>query len=214
MKKALSKDNGGRSITAEEAADLYGFLASVLNNRHDEKIVENLRTYFLNNSDELTQEMEEYWKQQSDMSIADISTELSVDWTRLFRGISPSYGPPPPYTGVYQSADGTGIKFLLSVQNAYKEGGLEPDIKKKRDRFDYLGFELEFMSHLANQMVLAQESNDTEKAKEYGKKLNKFADSFVRPWISSFVDKALPHAKTSFFQGYLKLLNNAGVRVE
>lgn len=209
MGKTSNDNSGVKSNTAVEAAAVFSFLAAILNNTPNETTVKNLRNYFLNNSNEVTDEMEKFLRESADASDTDIATELAVEWTRLFRGLSPQFGPPPPYTGVYLSKDGVGIDYLISVQNAYKMDGLAPDTGRNRDRTDYLGFELEFMAYLANQVATAQENNDKEKMDEYSRKLDNFAESFVKPWIAQFVNKALPYAKSSFFQGYLKLLNES-----
>jgi TorA maturation chaperone TorD len=209
MENLPGKNSGNGEITAAETADLFTFLASVLNKSPDETVVKNLRAYFADNGDGSLGGMEEFLKERVGVNDADIATELAVEWTHLFRGLSPHFGPPPPYTGVYISKNATGIETILAVKQAYKSENLIPDMEIKQDRADYLGFELEFMAHLARRMAAAEESSDSEKAREYGKKMDEFAKSFVTPWINEFAEKAMEYAKTSFFQGYLKLVSEA-----
>lgn len=204
MKKQLNSSNS----LLIETADLYGFLAAILNNSPDETSVKNLRTYFLDNSNELPEEMALFWSERTNVSDAEIARELAIEWTHLFRGLSPQLGPPPPYTGVYISKDSTGIEIISAVKTAYRAEGLI-NSGSYQDRADYLGFELEFMAHLANLATEAYDNNEPEKADEYSKKLNGFAEKFISPWIDEFIDNALAYTKTSFFKGYLKLLSEA-----
>ncbi len=201
------QSNSSNSLLIE-IADLYGLLGAILNNSPDETTVKNLRACFLDNSNDLPEEMALFWSERANVSDAEIARELAIEWTRLFRGLSIQLGPPPPYTGVYISEDGTGIEIISAVKKAYRTEGLINN-GKYQDRADYLGFELEFMAHLAKLAADAYDNNEPEKADEYRKKLNNFTEKFVSPWIDEFIDKALAYAQTSFFKGYLKLLGEA-----
>ena len=135
---------------------------------------------------------------------AQLSEKLGVDRTRLYRGVSPSYGPPPPYEMVW-SRNWTDVSLLQALAAIYRENGLVPSTEVV-DRLDYIGLELEFMHALAMRETAAREAGETEKAGSLLEVQKQFFHDHLEPWVPSFVEKALEYVKTDFYNGHLLML--------
>ena len=135
---------------------------------------------------------------------AEVSEKLGVDRTRLYRGVSPTYGPPPPYEMVW-SKSWIDVGLLQVLAAIYRENRLAPSTKIV-DRLDYIGLELEFMHTLAMRETEALESAKQEKANALLLVQKQFFFEHLEPWIPSFVKKALEDAKTDFYSGHLLML--------
>lgn len=135
---------------------------------------------------------------------AQLSEKLGVDRTRLYRGISPVYGPPPPYEMVW-SQTWQEVSLLQVLAKIYREKGLEPS-SEIIDRLDYLGLELEFLHALAMRETAALEAGETETAGSLLEAQKKFFREHLEPWVPSFVQKALEYVKTDFYHGHLLML--------
>ena len=67
--------------------------------------------------------MRDYIEKTRSDAIPDLAEKLGVDRTRLYRGVAPGYGPPPPYESVWSSG-GEGTAILQAVAGVYREAGL------------------------------------------------------------------------------------------
>ena len=85
-------------------------------------------------------------------------TALAVDWTRLFRGVQPGYGPPPPYEGLWRGCDP--LVALQAVARVYREQGVGPAGGSAGNRLDYLGLELDYLRYVCEQQALAYEQGE------------------------------------------------------
>ena len=68
---------------------------------------------------------------------------LMVDWTRLFRGVAPDYGPLPPFESMWRKEDG----ILETLAGIYAAHGVSVD-GGITTMPDYIGVELAFISFL------------------------------------------------------------------
>ncbi len=135
---------------------------------------------------------------------AQLSEKLGVDRTRLYRGISPVYGPPPPYEMVW-SKTWSDLALLQVLAGIYRENGLAPSTEIV-DRMDYLGLELEFMHALSMRETEAWEANKPEVANSLIEIQIKFFNEHLKQWVPDFVQKALEFVKTDFYHGHLLML--------
>jgi TorA maturation chaperone TorD len=135
---------------------------------------------------------------------AQLSEKLGVDRTRLYRGISPSYGPPPPYEMVW-SQTWNDLRLLQTLARTYRENDLQPSTEIV-DRMDYLGLELEFLHALSTREAEAWGACETGKANDLFQAQKQFFNEHLQPWIPFFVEKALEQAKTDFYRGHLIML--------
>lgn len=126
--------------------------------------------------------------------------DLAVDRTYLFRGVD-ERGPLPPYEGFYSPA---GESTIAAVGDAYRKAGVRPSNK---ERLDYLGQELAFVSVLMQKELAAQLQGDDESVEALRAMHATFEANHLSTWVSSYCNTALPHAKTDFFKSFLKGLN-------
>jgi putative dimethyl sulfoxide reductase chaperone len=148
--------------------------------------------------------MEKFLQDTRNDTPAQLSEKLGVDRTRLYRGLSPSYGPPPPYEMVW-SKTWQEVTLLQVLSRMYGENGLGPS-KDIIDRLDYIGLELEFLHALAMRETAAWEANETEMAGSLLEVQRHFFREHMEQWVPSYVEKALEWAKTDFYQGHLLML--------
>jgi len=128
--------------------------------------------------------------------------DLKRDWTKLFRGVSPNYGPKPPYAALYA---GRGeLEVMSELATLYDEYGYG-EYRVLRDRLDYIGAELGFVAFLAAARDQASRAMLPEQADRYGRALEQFLDRHFSPWFEQFRTDAMPHVATDFYRGVLDL---------
>ena len=128
--------------------------------------------------------------------------ELKRDWTKLFRGISPEYGPKPPYAQLYSQMGDT--DFLSSIAELYLDVGYT-GYKKIDDRLDYIGVILDALAVIT---LLRQKSVEDENEVEYQRLSAIFeciSRQFFASWFKEFQKLALTHVQTPFYEGALAL---------
>lgn len=196
-----------------EVQQAFQFLAYVLNNPPDENFIDQIRKQFispesLSSTDTFhigRKQISDYFQEHQHTPVHEMVQELAVDWTRLFRGLNAAYGPPPPYEGVYKAGDGIGATIVQAVNNAYSKHELSI-LRQHRDRSDYLGYELDFIRYLSEQALHAQQSDQIEKEKLYQNDMCEFLKEHLSVWIGNFCARAAAYAQTSFYSGFLLLL--------
>jgi TorA maturation chaperone TorD len=147
--------------------------------------------------------MRDYINRTGSDDVAKLSEKLGVDRTRLYRGVAPGYGPPPPYESVWNGS-GQGTAVLQAIAAIYREAGLarSPDAT---ERIDYIGVELDYMHEMASREAAAWASETRDTAHQTLKAQSAFATDHLG-WVLPFVDKALEQAETDFYKGHLQML--------
>ena len=147
--------------------------------------------------------MVEFLRNSSGKEDSELSDELGVDRTRLYRGITPSMGPPPPYESVWTRGPKSTSDILLELATAYRQSSLaiEPG-----ERQDYIGVELAFQQQLVMQEIEFWQTGEEEKAQDSLKQQDAFLKEHLNFWIPAFIENALPEAKTDFYRGQLLML--------
>jgi TorA maturation chaperone TorD len=202
---------------AKTQAELYGFLAKVFNCRPDIDFVRTLRgpgTEFLKKLSDETEvpaevslgwrEMAVFVEASAGKSDMELEQELAVDWTRLFRGISPQYGPTPPYEGAYLALGKRDVEHLQSLIQFYRESGALIE-EGYRDRPDYIGLEISFLCHMAQTEAEAWETGDLEQARLCQQRIQTFITEHLGLWAARFLKAALDRAETEFYKGFLNV---------
>lgn len=147
-----------------------------------------------------------YLEKTREDDVPQLAEELGVDRTRLYRGVTPAYGPPPPYETVWtRSRAGQDIGILQTLAGLYREQGLAPSPDLK-ERLDYIGVELDFMRELALREAAAWESGKPETAATWVEAQQAFMNEHLGEWAPAFIEKALEWAKTDFYKGHLHML--------
>ena len=198
-------------------AKAYGSLANIFNQRPDAALVGNIKamgleffTEFLR-GDDLNSEVQKglseistFVAQIKDLPEKTVEQSLLVDWTRLFRGLQPGYGPQPPYEGVYMGESETDLKVLESVARFYTKHGVTP-AKNAGNRPDYIGLELDFLCYLCEQQAEAWEKGDEIQARKFQLAEHDFLKDHLGRWGGIYCDRAIEEAKTDFYRGFAHL---------
>jgi TorA maturation chaperone TorD len=202
---------------AEARASLYGFLAGLLNEAPNATLVRQLRAAggdAFNLSPlagpveaDVAQALSEI-AQFVDATRAEreeaVQQQLAVDWTRLFRGVSPGYGPTPPYEGLFGDGTQTHLEVMLAIQRIYLENGAALD-DEVHNRADYLGLELAFLSLLAEREAEAWQRGAADEAFDLGARAGAFLADHPACWAPAYLQEAQAKAQTDFYRGLLRL---------
>jgi len=204
-----------QAASAREEAGMYGFLAALVNQSPDASLVKRLRDIgvatLLEDCVDLEptarqglREIDDYVAQTLGDPEDEMATALAVDWTRLFRGIRPGYGPPPPYEALYRQDITNPLELLQVIMAWYGHYDLAaaPD---QLNRPDYLGLELGFLSHLAEIEARSWEQGDQAAAQELRRQSDRFYVEHLSRWVPAFCQAALPHCQTGFYRGLIHL---------
>jgi TorA maturation chaperone TorD len=146
-----------------------------------------------------------YIRSTMEMEEGKLLEELGVDRTRLYRGVAPGYGPPPPCEAVWSPRASDSAAVLRELAEIYREAGmaLSPEA---RERLDYIGVEMEYHQQLAMREAEAWEAGEGEKARGLLDRQAEFLGRHVGLWAPHFVEKALSMAETDFYRGHLMML--------
>jgi putative dimethyl sulfoxide reductase chaperone len=148
--------------------------------------------------------MSEYLWRTNDLPLTQVVEELGVDRTRLYRSVIKGYGPPPPYEMVW-SKEVSDYSHLSIIAGAYEEAGLSPSPDAK-ERFDYIGMELEFLSELASREAVARENGAPQDANNLLSFQYNFLTHHFGQWVPDYIEKAMDYAETDFYKGHLLML--------
>ncbi len=201
--------------SAREEAGMYGFLAALFNQSPEAGLVKRLRAIgvssLLEDCGDLEptarqglQEIDDYVTLTRQVPEDELATALAVDWTRLFRGIRPGYGPPPPYEALYRQDIASTLELLQTINACYVRYQLTP-APEQANRPDYLGLELGFLGYLAELEAQAWEQDDQEGAEELRRESDHFYNAHLSRWVPAFCRTALRHCQTGFYRGLIHL---------
>jgi len=134
-----------------------------------------------------------------------LAEQLGVDRTRLYRGVAPNYGPPPPCEAVWCGRSNDTPAVLQEIAKIYAGNGMaiSPDA---RERLDYIGVELEYQARLATREAEAWDAGDEPAARTLLKQQVEFLGLHLAQWVPAFIEKALTMAETDFYRGHLLML--------
>lgn len=135
---------------------------------------------------------------------AALAQMLGVERTRLYRGVTPRFGPPPPYEMVW-SKTFADVTLLTALAARYRDAGLM-QAADSRERADYIGVELDFVQALAAQEAEAWTAGAHGQAASLRAAQRSFMDQHLAAWVPAYVEQALGHAQTGFYRGHLLLL--------
>jgi TorA maturation chaperone TorD len=208
---------GGPGKDAEARATMYTFLAQMFNERPNQALVQRLRSLGsewiaqLAQSIDLTEEavlgikdIARFVEASAEAPEDDIAQSLAVDWTRLFRGVAPGCGPPPPYEGMYLPGNLEPSAVLLAVVTDYRKHDVVMS-QHGANRPDYIGLEFDFLAILAEREQAAWDYGDTAAAAGQRRRAQEFFDQHAGRWVKLYCDKAIEQAKTDFYRGLLRL---------
>ena len=137
--------------------------------------------------------------------IARLSETLGVERTRLYRGVAPGYGPPPPLEAVWTTRKGPVPVILQNLAEFYQHSGLAlaADLNERPDN---ISVELEFQRQLVLREAESWRQQNPEKAGEQIRLQFAFLTGHLLQWTPRFIEEALAQAQTGFYQGHLRIL--------
>ncbi len=217
MQDTKTYSNTEKVRDAETRAEMFGFIASMLNRKPGAELVRRLRSAgseafagLIPDGDSSGSvghgflDMADFVEETEDYPEDEVEKMLAIDWTRLFRGVSPGYGPPPPYESVYIDQDKSGIEIIQSVRRWYMENGAGID-RRQPNRPDYLGLQIDFLRYLAEQEQKAWDHGYSDEALDFLKKSIQFIAEHITPWAHEFCEQAIGFADTGFYRGLIQI---------
>ncbi len=141
----------------------------------------------------------------------EIAETASVEFTRLFRGVSRHYSPPPPYESLYREESGRVFgKLTASVHQEYRRFGLDLAAGLNGEPPDHISFELEFMHLLCNQEAEAWKKDDEGEALRLLLAKRDFLREHLMVWLPGFCAEVKKHDRLGLF-GHLADLTEGWV---
>lgn len=136
-----------------------------------------------------------FFKQVEGMDESELLEIMAVDRTRLIRTpFKKAYM--PPYEAHYKKKGDTS---LLALKQLYQSHGYLPadDI----ETVDFFAIQLDFLRMLILKMI-----DNPEKISELITAQIDFLENHPASWIKDYVEKAVPHAETDFYKGWLYIM--------
>ena len=191
---------------AEKRSKTYWFLGKIYSTVPDIGFIVELREKLpekIDESDELLEVMR-FIRDSIDGNPEELSKALSVEFTRLFRGIKKDYGPPPPYESVYRGEGRVMGETTLSVLRFYSEAGIGI-IDESEGPQDYIGVEMKFMSLLCYKEMESWKNRKIEDGMRYLKLEKKFLEEHILKWVPDFCRRIEVEAREDFYAAVARL---------
>lgn len=205
---------------AAQRSEIYSFLATVFNALPDIQLAENLQNmkegdllslFVVEGEQELPpgmieglQLLEKYALSSRTKTLEDIKNEIAADRVCLMKGVKYTFGIKPPLESLYTESEDA-FKTLTDVKDCYREAGLGIT-KDAKERPDYIGIELDFMTWLAEQEAIAWQIPDENLALSFQEKQQYFLTDHLVLWIPNYCKSMFEGAQTDFYRGIARLL--------
>ena len=149
--------------------------------------------------------MRAYLESTKAFNDAELAERLGLDRTRLYRGVSPHYGPPPPFEALW-IGEGETSGVLPEMAKIYARSGfnLKPDV---HERLDYIGIQMNYLEGEVMNEISLREAGDKEMVHMALGRERAFLWNHLGEWVPRFVLNARDHAQTDFYRGHLHMLN-------
>lgn len=136
----------------------------------------------------------------------ELGETVSVEFTRLFRGVKPHYSPPPPYESVYREESGSVFgESTVAVHQKYLHFGLDLPEGVSGEPPDHVSFELEFLHNLCSKEADAWDRGNEEEALRMMRAEKEFLGEHLLAWLPKFCDKIREYDRLGFFRGLADL---------
>lgn len=137
-------------------------------------------------------------------SIEDLSKQLSIKFTHLFRGIRK--GRPPPYESVYTEEGTLYGKATVHVAREYQRFGLAMVGTYAKEPSNHIAVELFCMSHLASLEPQAWSLGEKAEAQELLNLEEQFLEKYILSWIQQLCQNIREWDRTGFYEAVADLV--------
>ncbi len=132
----------------------------------------------------------------------DILTNLSKDWTRLFRGVVRD-GILPPYESLYRP-ERLQKKPVQEINRLFSKMGIQvPD--EWHQPLDYIGVELDFMRFLCEKESRLRDDGNRDGLREAVEAEKSFLEEHIALWVPIFCKGMLEEAREDYYLGIAHL---------
>jgi len=130
--------------------------------------------------------------------------KLSMEFTRLFRGVS-NNNPTPPYESAYTEGILWG-QSTVRVLKWYQRLGVSVNTKYRNEPPDHISFELSFMQFLCNKEAEEWGRDDRHRALTLLEMEERFLSEHLLKWVFSFCDSIRRNDRLGFYRGWVDFL--------
>ncbi len=195
--------------------DLYGLLSSAYIELPEKKIFElkwepavELLTYPQEASEEVLQQIQkglnlvESYQSKKDLTDDEILTNLSKDWTRLFRGVVRN-GILPPYESLCRP-ERLQKKPAQEINRLFSKMGIQVP-EEWHQPSDSIGVELDLMRLLCEKEWRRREDGERSALREAIRSEKSFVEDHIALWVPIFSERMLEEAREEYYRGIAHL---------
>ncbi len=196
---------------ARERSQVYWFLSTFYTTRPDARFFADLagRVAALEaaGTDPAGEGVDHLRSALNEPDAGGLAERLTVEYTRLFRGLSANYGPPPPYESLYRGSQLMG-EVTAAVMARYAAAGfgvIDEDLGPQ----DHIGAELKFMALLCHDEIAAWERADRDAAARSWKLQREFLAKHLLRWVPAYCRRLQEESVERFYIGAALLTEHA-----
>lgn len=202
-------DQGLYTGYAENRSRLYCFLGNFYIKKPDKTFIKELKSKIRKiekrSAGDLRESLAIVEDSLQGSNMEELSTQLMIEFTRLFGGIKKGYGPPPPYESIYRGERRVIGQVTLDVMQMYQNANFVFSDAYYTGPLDYLGVELQFMAFLCQSEMDAWKNNKDDEAKKYLELEKKFLKLHLLQIVPKFSKNVVQQATEKFYIGVVKL---------
>jgi TorA maturation chaperone TorD len=195
--------------------DLYGLLSSAYIHLPEKKILElnwepdvEILTFPQEGSEEVLRQIQKglnlvkSYQSKKNLTDDEILTNLSKDWTRLFRGVVRD-GILPPYESLYRT-ERRQKKSAQEINRLFSKMGVQIP-EEWHQPSDYIGVELDFMRFLCGKETRLRDDGERSALREAVETEKSFLEDHIALWIPIFCKRMLEEAREEYYRGIAHL---------
>jgi len=200
---------------AKVRGDLYGLLSSAYIQLPEKKILElkweaavELLRYPQEESEKAFKQIQKglnlvkSYGSKKDRIDEEILTNLSKDWTRLFRGVVRD-GIFPPYESLYRPKR-LQKKPAQEINRLFSKMGIQVP-EEWHQPSDYIGVELDFMRFLCEKESRRRDDGERNALREAVEAEKSFLEDHIALWVPIFCERMLEEAREEYYLGIANL---------
>ncbi len=151
-------------------------------------------------------ELDGFFKKIDEDSWAESARAISVEFTRLFRGVKRQYSPPSPYESLYREDSGRVFGDpTFAVHCEYRRFGLDLVDEFSSEPPDHISFELDFMRLLCHQEDEAWGRDNQDEAFQLQLVEREFLSQHLMTWLTELCDQIRKHDRLGLFRALADL---------